>query len=253
MYSAEDVEYCIACYHVMLKDLKQRGLSELVYTLSNDRCTPLKTVTPTEHRVVIAIVDTTSVICLEDNATGKLELPSAAFEPCFAHRSQREIKLTLREAWVACMGEPPSTQRFATLVSAQLRNPKRVGSMHLAYGLVPRIENILTAVENAFSQGPLATRYTLRVIPRASTPEQEQGCLNAQLSIFQHMRVDMALGVASPCVRGSRAQQSRKKGAAKHIQRIARGVSARRAMRPRVASAFAAVGKLASTENGHGS
>ena len=42
VYSAEDVEYCISLYHVMRHALEERGLYELVITLSNDRCTPVK-------------------------------------------------------------------------------------------------------------------------------------------------------------------------------------------------------------------
>jgi hypothetical protein len=138
VYSAEDVEYCIELFKVMRTALVRLGLLELVVTLSNDRCTPTRHVADPAAQLVIAIVDACFLLCMEDRRSGELSLPSAPFDPNqLGTLAQRELKALLGSAWSACMGVPPPAHRFSTTVNAQLRIPKRVGSMYVSYGVLP--------------------------------------------------------------------------------------------------------------------
>ena len=199
VYSAEDVEHCIDLYDVMRPQLQMLGLLELVFTLSDDRCTPTKEVSQSSCTIVIAVVDATSLLCIEAKSTGLLELPSAAFDPeCTAALSQREAKHLLRDTWIQCMGQPPAVNRFATTVGAQLRNPKRLGSTYLSYGVTADINAIIAPLRAAFAAGPLASSHDLRVVPRRLQLSQHAIIRSDLLVTFQCISYDTALGVASP-------------------------------------------------------
>ena len=252
VYSAEDVEYCIALHTVMRRALEMRGFYELACTLSNDRCTPVQapgTPQRAEHacHVAIAIVDSSSVVCIECRLTGQLALPSAVFDPHYEHLPQRELKRALRDAWVSGMGTPPAVHRFATTISAQIRKPKRIGSYQLAYGLVPDIASVQTALESAFADGPAAMTHRLRVVPRFNRSHEYPQVLPCQQAVFQAVCYDTTLGLACPKSRMNQVQIAARKGAAICIQRHQRSCRARKRVRDRSAHVCAAVAKSMTT------
>ena len=249
VYSAEDVEYCIQLFHIMRKALEKQGLLQLAFTLSDDRCVPLRYLEAEGTRIVVAIVDSASIVCIESLATGELELPSSDFDPqCLNRLSQPQLKKLLQATWVACMGEPPSVCRFSVAISSQLRSPRRVGSVFVSYGVVPSIANLGSALESAFEKGPRAVEYRLRVVPRLQAGRVEQRVCSSQQVVLQSINYDTLLGYAVPRMRAVTARQRR---AAASIQRIARGAAVRRALQARMAASFAAtVGKFASMERG---
>ena len=240
VYSAEDVENCIELFNVMSQALRDRGLLELVFALSDDRCSPDRPEGRSKAGLAIAIVDSVSVVCIENVASGELELPSSSFDPRGLQAFQaRDVKEFLREAWVNCMGAPASPSRLSAVIGAQLRIPKRVGSMYLSYGILMDLEAVLPLLEQAFATGALALTHRVKVVPRLELSAVPLLSRTAHPALFQCIHFDTLRNAATPRQGGTALRRKLRSRSATCIQRVVRGRRDRLRLR-RIAATCAA-------------
>jgi hypothetical protein len=101
VYAYEDVLFCTLLYDEMAKQLKEQGLLELAFSLSQQRCRPAST--PPADLTFLVLLDSTHMVCLENTSTLQHSLPCGVL----ASTEREDIRCFARDTWSAVMGPPP--------------------------------------------------------------------------------------------------------------------------------------------------
>ena len=101
VYAYEDVLFCTLLYDEMAKQLKEQGLLELAFSLSQQRCRPAST--PPADLTFLVLLDSTHMVCLENTSTLQHSLPCGVL----ASTEREDVRCFARDTWSAVMGPPP--------------------------------------------------------------------------------------------------------------------------------------------------
>ena len=210
IYAYEDVTYCNRLYSRLCAVLREQGVLELVFALSQQRVPPVSL--PRYHvqykpplRVALALVDRFNrVICLQDRVSGLCSLPSAAFEGRLTDLSQ--AKQFAKEMWTAVMGAPPKSYGLRAAVNARLRKAVRIGDT-LLYAAC--IDDCVTALDAVLGSRPPLTaahpddgqRVVIRCRHNSGRPSD--GVSSAQQLLFQELHADALRAEQRVCSGGS--------------------------------------------------
>ena len=125
VYAHEDVKFCNRVYLELRSRLEKRGLVDLAFALSQQRCPPLAL--PREHpdcalpnRIAIALSDAECVLSLLSES-GEHSLPSKEVTPSGGPKEWRAAAMTI---WKEVMGAPLPAFKLAL---ARLRKPVQIG------------------------------------------------------------------------------------------------------------------------------
>ena len=148
-YSYEDVLHCVELCDKMREQLQQLGALEFVLEVSADRAA--RSAKPSAIRkVVAAISDSTSLVCLQNTVTHELWLPEY---PCSTN-SNLDKRVEARASWSVLFGELPKRSASLSTSLAQLSKGSHWAGRLVYAGKVP----LATAAANVL-QGALSNRH----------------------------------------------------------------------------------------------
>ena len=192
VYSYEDVTYCNQLHTRMQLELQQQDLIELTHVLSQQRVPSSRvdvnkpSAYPGDLRIAVALVDTTSVACLHEGATGLHSLPNISVSDISP--VAQTVKQYAQYAWAACMGTPP--KGVAAAVNARPRRPVQLGDTLLFVATVDSCLAALAPLSAALAGSTTARTHTVIIRSRDKEGTHSKGVHPAQRALFQYLFVD---------------------------------------------------------------
>ena len=211
VYSYEDVIFCNRLFEAQRSLLQDRGLLELCFEFSGLRAPPRSL--PVSHpsylpagRVAIALVDASSVVCLQSLTTGLCSLPEDVL-PGYDPIDPQKLRPLASEVWRFKMGTPPRYVRQA--VNAKLQKPIRIGDTLLFRAQIPHLERVLESLLSVFQGTLTATEFRLVLRDRLDYVDPAIGTPTEQRPFFQYLHLDAesALSRAPPAAITSLSSQ----------------------------------------------
>ena len=170
VYAIEDVLFCNKLYSSLVAALVEAGRLELCLELC--RLRQPESFLPESHPshsplqfVVAALVDQSSVLCLEDSSSKLLSLPSTPFVSGDDDPPD-VVKRLARKACTDAMGPVPKA--FAMTINQKLKRQVRLGDSLLYSSSTPDCAAALRSLIVTFAASPLSVTHRLRVVPFAS-------------------------------------------------------------------------------------
>ena len=196
LYAYEDVLHCNRLYLSLHSSLQKRGLLELSFELSKLRCPP-RALPPTNprylppHKVAIALLDGSSVVCLQNKVDGSFSLPTGDIPAvnsvdCLVKQNYRRLA---GEMWCQRMGTPPRYVRQA--VNAKLHKGVRIDDTLLFTADVHHLDGTLFESLQASLMGTsTGAEYRIAIRDRVDYENPAAGVSEGHVSLFQYLHVD---------------------------------------------------------------
>ena len=192
VYAYQDVVYCNKAYQHMCAELRRQDLYELAFVTAQAR-SPAYTISlrepalyPADTRIVVALVDPSSVVCLCHKETRVCSLPTARASDITPITTV--VKQLAQHVWAAQMGPPP--KGVAAAVHARPRKPMQVGGTLLITATVLSCTQVLEALNTALTGSVNAVQHTVVVRSRLCQQSHSSGVATEQRALFQQLFVE---------------------------------------------------------------
>ena len=194
VYAYEDVLYLGALYRVLAEHLTNRNLERAHISLTAARAPP-RALPPRHPRfqppthIAIALADNHHIVCVKDNSTGTLRLPTATIAGSYVDSTHAILKKQASGAWESELGKPP--KGVAASINAKLRSPllltNEEGDILLYQTSIDDCVARIGALKDSLLLKHPEGRVEVVLFGRDSLDKAKGLCLDSQLAAFQFL------------------------------------------------------------------